>query len=338
MMKASFHKSQKLSDQPHLVAATLVGRDGPLGRPSRTLSGQSGVPAFYSSERGVALIITLILLSVITFMAVAFLVISRHASEAVTSVTQEVIAKQAASDAVQQAEANIASSMYASNNGFSFGLMVSTNYQSLYYDTTRPVGTVNVTNVNYYDINGAPLPINSANYQRMLNNLMVLPRPPVVIATNPNPAYAPDFRFYLDLNRNGVYDPSTSNGMPVVVTDQFGLPETIPAGDPEWIGVLQHPDQPHSRSNQFIARYAFLAQPAGNSLDINYIHNQAKQKPPADDGFLRNQGVGSWEINLAGFLNGLLPFFWNYGNGQTGAQYVGLDTNTPPLGCEFESW
>ncbi|HXD01578.1 MAG TPA: hypothetical protein VN048_19740, partial [Verrucomicrobiae bacterium] len=272
-------------------------------------------------ERGVALVITLILLSVITFMAVAFLVISNHAKESVTSVTQQVIAKQAAADAVQQAEARAIATMLANNEGFDFGPMVSQNYQSPVFTNGAAASPANV---NYFvDNSGNPLSANE--YLQMLNNLLVLPRPPVVIATNANRNFAPDFRFYLDLNRNGLYDPATVNGQPLVVTNQFNQIEPITAGDPEWIGVLEHPDQPHSRSNYFTARYAFFAQPIGNSLDVNYIHNQAKQIAYNLDGFMRNEGVGSWEINLAGFLNGLNPNYWVYGNGLSGNNYSGFD-------------
>ncbi len=281
-------------------------------------------------ERGVALIITLILLSIITFMAVTFLVVSRHASEQVTTVTQQAVAKEAADAAVQQAEARIVATMLGKGEGFDFGLMVSTNYQSPYYNTKVGRGAgVNITNVNYYDINGQPLTININNYLQMLNNLLILPRPPVFITTNPNPIYAPDFRYYLDLNQNGVFDPNNTNSVnpQIVVVDQFGQTNGT-VGDPEWIGILEQPDQPHSRSNLFVARYCFLAQPIGNSLDINYIHNQAKQLGVSFDGFLRNQGVGSWEINLAGFLNGLQPNQWSYFH---------YDTNTPaPWGIGYE--
>ena len=45
-------------------------------------------------------------------------------------------------------------------------------------------------------------------------------------------------------------------------------------GDPEWIGVLQHPDQPYGPNNPFVARYAFIAVPIGNALDLNAIYNQ----------------------------------------------------------------
>ena len=45
-------------------------------------------------------------------------------------------------------------------------------------------------------------------------------------------------------------------------------------GDPEWVGVLQHPDQPYGPNNPFVARYAFIAVPIGNALDLNHIFNQ----------------------------------------------------------------
>jgi len=49
-------------------------------------------------------------------------------------------------------------------------------------------------------------------------------------------------------------------------------------GDPEWIGELEHPDQPHGENNRFVGRYAYLALPAGKSLDLNFIHNQLDPK------------------------------------------------------------
>jgi hypothetical protein len=80
---------------------------------------------------------------------------------------------------------------------------------------------------------------------------------------------------------------------------------------PNGSALLQHPDQTHSGSNLFIGRYAFIVLPAGKTLDLNFIHNQAK-RPPVDgrDGFYRNQGVGAWEINLAGFLRDLNTNIW----------------------------
>src|SRR5258706_1704420 len=261
-----------------------------------------------NSQTGVALVITLIFLSVITFMAVTFLVVSRRGHEQVTTLTQQATAKNAADAALQQANAQIMSLAFAQTNGFNFGLVVSTNFITPAYDGQFAPHAI--TNVSYVEPNGAPL--SQKDQQAMLNNLLILPRPPVFISTNKAANAPSEFRFYLDLNRNGVFD--TNEVVPVVV-DNFGKTNglsTSVVGDPEWIGILDHPEQRHSSSNQFIARYAFIALPIGNSLDINFIHNQAKEIAANSDGFLRNQGVGSWEINLAGFLNGLNPNFWDY--------------------------
>ena len=87
--------------------------------------------------------------------------------------------------------------------------------------------------------------------------------------------------------------------------------------------MLERPDQPHGENNRFIGRYAFAILPSGRSLDLNYLHNDAKRIRPdlSQSGYLRNQGVGSWEINFAGFLAALntnnqawgpLSFAYNY--------------------------
>ena len=83
-------------------------------------------------------------------------------------------------------------------------------------------------------------------------------------------------------------------------------------GDPEWIGTLERPEYAHSADNKFINRYAYYVVPIGNMLDINAIHNQAKSLGVANEGFLRNQGVGTWEINLAAFLADLNTNFWPF--------------------------
>ncbi|HEY0432289.1 MAG TPA: hypothetical protein VGC95_00370, partial [Chitinophagaceae bacterium] len=85
-------------------------------------------------------------------------------------------------------------------------------------------------------------------------------------------------------------------------------------GDPQWIGILQFPNQPHSRNNKFIARYAYMIVPAGKTLDINYIANQARSYDmvPTSSGYLRSQGFGSWEVNLPALLADLNTNYWGY--------------------------
>jgi hypothetical protein len=273
------------------------------------------------SQQGIALVITLILLSVITFMAVTFLVVSRHEVEQVDTTTQQNVAKFGAIGIEQQAESQIMANMMGSRNGYNIPLLVSTNYVSPYFTN----GSSSPYNVNYFDQNRNPL--NASDQAIMLTNLLFLPRAPVFV-TNAL-LHTNDFRFYHDLNGNGRYD---TNGQ-VTNLDINGNPLTplvasIQVGDPEWIGFLEHPDRAHSSSNFFLSRGAFIAIPIGNSLDINFMHNQAKflsgMSPTTYEGFLRNEGIGTWEINFAAFLQTLNNGnnFWGGSNTyQTGLNY-----------------
>ena len=98
------------------------------------------------SERAVALVITLLLLSVITFMAVTFLVISRSEKGAVTTATDQAIARLAADTGFEQAMAQSLGSIMAYTNPFALDLIVSTNY-------VRPGGFISgnrsLTNVSF---------------------------------------------------------------------------------------------------------------------------------------------------------------------------------------------
>ena len=103
------------------------------------------------SERGVALVITLLLLSVITFMAVTFLVVSRSQKGSVTTETDQAIARLAADTALERAKAALLAPILAWTNEFNYGLLVSTNYinpRRVRPDAAVP-GPVNPTNVNY---------------------------------------------------------------------------------------------------------------------------------------------------------------------------------------------
>jgi hypothetical protein len=294
------------------------------------------LPVKRQSQRGVALIITLILLAVVTVMAVAFLASSRRERGAVTTTTDTASARLAADAALAQAEAQIMANVLTTRNPYNFGLVVSTNYINGGFDNT--VNGYDPTNVNYNYLNGTPL--NPGDLQQNIANLLYSPRAPVFIQTNSaNPSAPLDFRFYLDLNRNGIFD---TNGYVVEVDNNNNIVRTNfnEVGDPEWIGVLDHPDQPHGPNNRFIARYAFVAVPIGNGLDLNAIHNQARSDrvsgvvnfPVASDTFMRNQGVGSWEINLAAFLADLNTNQWETAT----APYDYLEPGFPNTGYAFD--
>lgn len=257
-----------------------------------------------NTERGVALVITLIMLALVTFMAVVFLAVSRRERASVT-VTGDIITARLMTDAaLARAQSEMAARMMATTNPFNYDLIVSTNY----YD---PAGfrsnNTNAYNVNYERrsngglMQAGPSQLQARDWAQNIANLQYDPRPPVFLATNLTGLQTNDFRFYLDLNRNGWFEPTgaLTNNDRVASLDFY-------VGDPQWIGVLERPDRPHSESNRFVGRYAFVVLPAGKSLDLNYIHNDAKRLfNQALNGYHRNQGVGSWEINLAGFLAGL---------------------------------
>jgi hypothetical protein len=245
------------------------------------------------SERGVALVITLIMLAVITTLAVAFLATSRRERASVVVTADLTGAKLAADTALARAQAEVIGRIIATGNPWNYDLLVSTN------------------------IDGAIT--NPAAFTRaVITNLFFDPRPPVFVNTNPvdrPPGY--EFRYFLDFNRNREYDtngiaPERDNLGNVIVDPASNLEVTNAfVGDPEWIGMLDRPGFNHSGSNRFLYRYAYLVAPAGKSLDANFIHNHAKNTLTNQDGFLRNQGHGSWELNLAASLRDLNTNAWS---------------------------
>jgi hypothetical protein len=313
-------------------------------------------------RRGIALVITLIMLSVVTLTAVAFLAVSRRERGAVSASNEQNDAHYLADAALNRAKAEVASGIYAASNRLAYGYLVSTNYSNPLFSALKAfnsyVDTRNfndLTNVGYLKSSyPVAIPYNLGNaadrnlYQHMLANLYYSPRPPVFVTTNRTFGAAQDFRFYLDLNRNGLVE---SNGF-YYPTDTLGRtngfsPEWM-YGDPEWIGVLEHPDAPHSGTNRFIGRFAYVVVPVGKTLDINYIHNSAKMTYSGSvrsgyeaDGrsgvsaFMRNEGVGSWELNLAGFFSDLNTNVWPLRAPANGFQYVG-SVSSPNTGLAFD--
>ena len=134
-----------------------------------------------NSQRGVALVITLIMLAMVTFMAVIFLGVSRRERASVTVTADQTDAKLMADAAMARAQAEVVVRMMARSNAFNYDLLVSTNY-------IHPLGylPINFTD-NYFRIgytyeNGTPLSGN--DLQVMLAHLRYDPRPPVFVPTN----------------------------------------------------------------------------------------------------------------------------------------------------------
>ncbi len=262
-----------------------------------------------SAQRGVALVVTLIMLSVVTFMTVAFLALSRRERASVTVTTDQATASRMADIAVAQAQAEIVSRILARSNAFQFDFLVSTSY---YQPAGFSPGVAHPENVHYERRADGNM-LTEIDRIQNIANLQYHARPPVYIRTNSNLSAPLDFRFYLDFNRNGWFE---TNG-PGLELDAQGRPiaglSNFFVGDPEWRGILERPELPHSSSNRFVGRLTYLVLPLGKALDFNYIHNQAKRPiNPAADGFARNQGPGTWEINLAAFLRALNTNQWDY--------------------------
>jgi hypothetical protein len=302
------------------------------------------------NSSGIALVITLLMLSVITFLAVAFLVLTRTHRDSATATLDVETARSMSGAALARAQSEIIAHMMAHRDLFNYDYMVSHN-------AINPVGFVkgvaDPTNVNYdyYSASGAamaPTLNGGLDWAQNIANLWYDPRPPVFIRTNASLSFPADFRFWVDLNRNGKFETNgylpyiTENGQPF--NNMGALLTNFYNGEPEWVGALQYPQYRHSATNHFIGRYAFLVLPIGKTLDFNYIHNYAKNlasggdpvfmPSPAGgmvDKFIRDQGVGSWELNLAALLWNL-----NLNNYPLPASYNYVLTPNPNFGAAFD--
>ena len=299
-----------------------------------------------SSRRGVALVITLIMLSVVTITAVAFLTVARRERAAVAAAGEQADVRIAADAALNRARARILAQIASSGLRESPTLFVSTNFMAPFY--TRgltaagqglPLGGAQsnqwysaLANVSYL-YQGRPFDLNNTaeilEYRRMLANLYYDPRVPVVARIGRMDTQAASFedRFYLDLNRNGRFETNGYIFQRNVGGVAIDTNRVWHVGDPEWIGVLADPDRPHSGNNRFLYRIAYLVVPADQTVDLNHAHNQARNPEATTSQFFRNQGVASWELNMAGLFRDLNTNLW---------QTYGYSTNAANTGLTFE--
>lgn len=264
----------------------------PVGRGSRRAETSALITARQEPrppERGVALVITLILLVVITTLAVAFLALTYRETSSVTGANAGTDADFAADAALERVKAQIKSSFYNRN--------------------TNPAAFLRPTEIMGPDLMVSVASTNGTN-RLMASGMWTNPTPPVFIQTNRSFTVLDD-RFYLDLNRNNRFEPTgyvDDNGN--VTFDPANNPNFLwRPGDPQWVGILRDPKQPHGEFNPFIARYAYILLPVGRTLDVNWIHNDSRTNTlgAGFTGYFRNQGVGGYELNLAAFLHDLNP-------------------------------
>lgn len=265
---------------------------------------------FNNKRQGVALVTTVIMLSIVTIMAIAFLGVTRRERASVIASTELTVARQMAKMGSERAVAEVVSRMIRDNSLQSIDFLVSTNFSNPF--GFQP-GVANAGNVNYF-VRQDGSSLSGADQIQNIANLQIDPRPPVFFESIQNRRAVQEFRFFLDLNRNRAFE--DSGVIQLAQNGQFTDTFQQLSGDPQWIGVLENPDLPHSATNRFIGRYLFYALPTGRSLDLNFIHNQSKTAringDPNTEGYYRNDGVGAWEINLAAFLRELNPNIWDY--------------------------
>jgi hypothetical protein len=286
----------------------------------------------FGGERGIALVVTLLMLSVITFLAIAFLAMSKRDQASVKTSLDSAAAKDMSDAALSRAQAEIVAQMMSRGDALSYDYMASHNYINPLGFTNKSQSTANV-NYDYFYNTVNPVGLNPVAWAQNIANLFYDPRPPVFVPTNgPNGTVSNDFRFWVDINRNGRFE--TNGYLPYIREDGTtnGNYEYF-NGEPEWIGVLRDPLNRHSATNFFIGRYAYMVLPIGKTLDFNYIHNWLKgmysdkvssltnnffanaseSGENVQDGFARDAGMGSWEINLAALLQVLSPDAYQYG-------------------------
>lgn len=269
---------------------------------------------------------------VITTLAVAFLALSHRETAAVTSALATTDAGHAADVGLERSLAQIIAQLTARNK-VAFGS-----------DVMGPDLIVSVAHDVPNNIPSFLMNVGTNRWARLttIDRLFADPAVPVLVWTNKsyNTPAAVEARDYVDLNRNFVLD-ATGNltdvdDSGVVIRDANGAPVVQwRVGDPQWIGILRDPTRPHSSSNHFIARYAFILLPTGRSLDVNWIHNQAIPRSPANDwsvdGYFRHQNVGTYELNFAAFLADLNTNYWN--NLFTGIPYAYSATDSTVAGA-----
>jgi hypothetical protein len=154
----------------------------------------------------------------------------------------------------------------------------------------------------------------------------------------------------VDINRNGRFETNgylpalNGNGSWVPLNGSSGPPfvTNFNNGEPEWIGVLKYPEYVHSPTNSFIGRYAFMALPIGKTLDLNFIHNYSKYEygypgtPMSSDGFIRDEGVGSWELNLAALIYDISPAMYQTNQNSVVSNYSYIIGSGQNLGGAFD--
>ena len=259
-------------------------------------------------QRGMALVTSLIMLGLVTLLAIAFIGLSRRERHSVEVTKKTTEAKLMADASLARAQAEV---MGRLKDNINLQMLVSTNGPA-----TSPTIDPRVPVV--YTVNGQP-------EERFFLNLNRDSDP------SGHPLFQPTAGSWMDSNpanvpysgrQDLIYQPSAGGGF---------------VGDPQWIGVLEDPSQPHGPDNRFIGRYAYMVVPASKALDLNLIHNNDKRPGSnAAEGYFRGAGTASADLNLAAILAQLSGVVWPYESYYPMAtDYPYVVGNVPNLSAAF---
>src|SRR5688572_17260077 len=292
-------------------------------------------PRSETRQSGVALVVTLILLAAIATLAIAFLALTYRETASVDAMGRTTDSELSADSALERAKAETLAIFPIKNqsitNPIEFlgpDMFVSVCCQSTNWEN----GNLVFPQINRLDSAARLDPTNRYDSA-----------PPVFVNTNrPGQTGPIDDRFFFDFNRNGSFEESgfvpVVNDAGQVVIEAGNVKTNFVIGDPHWIGVLQDPRRPHGPDNRYIGRYAFMVLPSGRTLDANWIHNDAISRAvPTRSGFYRNQGVGTWELNLAAFLTDLNTNWWQNVPNSTPYSYI-ADPDPTKLGGDGDAF
>ena len=207
---------------------------------------------FTNHKRGAVLVVTLIMLSMITFLVVAFVGFSRLEYSTVESGMGRFETSGYLELAELKSQEEVVGLLEKNEN---HGALVTQNIDGLGVQKIEQFGRTPEEAL-------AALMSFSTNQQSKA-------RPPVFVDRNGD-GIQEDLSFYLNLNNatnsdGGHFQPTYTN--------DFGRSF---AGDPHWIGILEDENFPHGPQNRYLGRYASLTVPASKALSIRYNHNAGK--------------------------------------------------------------
>ena len=264
------------------------------------------------SDRGVVLVVALIMLSMITFLVVAFVGFARFERASVIAAMERTQSRFDAISNTGDVAEDVLRLMRANKEGGMFvsGRTVNGLEVPLFRDTTGD---------GLHDRLSSFLDINTST-----NSVGVLVGKSVKVVS-PQSSHFGKTGVVTQVGGGGgalrmVVEKPVKESIVVSVDDVDGfryqplgtnnITGELQLGDPHWIGMLENAGSPHGPQNHFIGRRAFMAIPLSEGLNVSGNFNSYKGTNSLN-GFIRRQGAPD-QVNLAAALAAIDPRFFRY--------------------------